>query len=141
MVFVNDSISYDIDNGNEIQICSFTPSSDGIFYVKGNNLFYAAENQIKSNSSTRVTSSGNDGEIFNGIPDWVYEEEVFGTDAATWFSPNGDRFAYAQFDDGEVSEFRYELYEESNNDSYPYPKQVSLRYPKVNPNEAINMNF
>jgi dipeptidyl-peptidase 4 len=64
--------------------------------------------------------------IYNGIPDWVYEEEVLSTDAATWFSPNGNHFAFAQFNDTKVKEAVYDVYGDKQ-----YPEEVHLRYPKV----------
>lgn len=41
--------------------------------------------------------------MFNGVPDWVYEEEVFSADYALWFSPNGEEIAFLRSDETEVS--------------------------------------
>ena len=37
------------------------------------------------------------------ISDWVYEEEVLGTNTAMHISPDGRYLAYAQFNDTKVS--------------------------------------
>ena len=36
-----------------------------------------------------VTSNGETERIFNGRPDWVYEEEVIGDSKMFYWSPNG----------------------------------------------------
>ena len=48
--------------------------------------------------------------IYNGIPDWVYEEEILGTYKALHSSPRGTSLAFARFDDTRVEEFYYTLY-------------------------------
>ncbi len=52
-------------------------------------------------------------------------EEVLGSGGALWFSPNGNKIAIASFNDTNVEEFTYILYEDQ------YEKEVALRYPKV----------
>jgi len=37
----------------------------------------------------RLTTTGEDAIIFNGVPDWVFEEEVFEEAKALWWAPNG----------------------------------------------------
>lgn len=60
-------------------------------------------------------------------PIQVYEEEVLGTDAASWFSPDGKYLAFIRFDDTDVREAVYDLYGEKSQ----YPESVHLKYPKV----------
>ena len=66
-----------------------------------------------------VTQTGRPGVVFNGVADWVYEEEVRQSDKigtnlservqvlsdtrAIWFSPDGDKIAWTQFNDTDVS--------------------------------------
>lgn len=56
----------------------------------------------------RITTDGSES-VFNGVPDWVYEEEVFGADFALWFSPNGEEIAFLRSDETEVSLFATSL--------------------------------
>ena len=53
-------------------------------------------------SAVRLTQNGEVDAIYNGIPDWVYEEEVLGTNTAMHTSPNGQFMLYAQFNDSKV---------------------------------------
>lgn len=76
---------------------------------------------------TRVTFDGS-ATIFNGKPDWVYEEEVFARDYALWWSPDSTHIAYLRFNETNVPEFHLQYYTTSNNS---YPDEVALKYPKV----------
>lgn len=114
-----------IANGEEIQIAFFAPNGNGLAYIQDNNIYYM---NFEFGLPAIITVDGVPGVIYNGIPDWVYEEEVLGTDAATWFSPDGKKLAFIRFDDNKVQEAVYELYGEGDRQ---YPEEVRLRYPKV----------
>ncbi|XP_037044389.1 venom dipeptidyl peptidase 4-like isoform X1 [Bradysia coprophila] len=129
---------YDIESGNEYSIgngellnfCVWSPNGEDVAFVFKNNVFV----RRASGEEIQLTSDGVDGVIYNGVPDWVYEEEVLGSGGALWFSPNGQKIAIGSFDDTEVEEFTYVLYEDQ------YEKEVALRYPKpgrVNPTVAF----
>lgn len=51
----------------------------------------------------RVTFGGEEG-IMNGRPDWLYPEEL-GQSEGYWWSPDGSRIAYLQWDEREVFQF------------------------------------
>ncbi len=44
-----------------------------------NNVYVKEEWDSLPSAVSRVTGDGVEGEVYNGIPDWVYEEEVLGT--------------------------------------------------------------
>lgn len=54
-------------------------------------------------SVVQLTHDGSVDEIYNGIPDWVYEEEVLDTNKALHASPDGKFLAFAQFNDSMVN--------------------------------------
>lgn len=116
---------FKIANGNDIQTAFFSPTSNGLAYIEQNNIFYL--DLDSSNNAITLTNDGVPGIIYNGIPDWVYEEEVLGTDAASWISPDDQYLAFIRFDDTEVKEYAYDVYGEDRQ----YPEEVKLRYPKV----------
>ena len=64
----------------------------------------------RANPDIQVTDDGITDTIYNGIPDWVYEEEILSTNKAMYFSKNGLRMAFAQFNDTKVKEFYYTKY-------------------------------
>lgn len=79
----------------------------------------------------RVTTGGNSS-IFHGVPDWVYEEEVFESDYALWWSPDSAKLAFLRSDETNVDEFFYPVYNPSSdpNKVVPYPEYVTMKYPK-----------
>lgn len=115
---------YKVAGGEEIQTAFIAPNSEVLGYVKDNNIYTV--NLQTLGLPQMITADGETGVIYNGVPDWVYEEEVLGTDAASWFSPNGEKLAYARFDDRLVHEAVYDIYGDNQ-----YPTEVHLRYPKV----------
>jgi dipeptidyl-peptidase 4 len=121
---------YKVANGGEIQICNFEPNGNSIIYILDNTIYYADESLIRSGNSVQISEDGEPGVIYHGIPDWVYEEEMLGSDAAAWFSPDGRYLAYASFNDTLVPDFTYEIYQDGT-DKYLYPEEIHLRYPKV----------
>lgn len=68
--------------------------------------------------------------MFNGIPDWLYEEEILKTDHTLWFSPDGMHLLYISFNDTNVGEYSYPWYDSKNTET-KYPKIEKIRYPKV----------
>ncbi|XP_044266873.1 venom dipeptidyl peptidase 4-like isoform X2 [Tribolium madens] len=119
---------YDIENKNHTQYAQWAPVGHGLVYVYLNNLYYLKTPLAKP---IALTSDGVSGIIYNGVPDWVYEEEVLGTGSALWFSPDGKQFAFASFDDTQVKNFTYFTYGVPGDLTSQYPQKVTIKYPKV----------
>uniref|UniRef100_A0A667ZX50 Dipeptidyl peptidase like 10 n=1 Tax=Myripristis murdjan TaxID=586833 RepID=A0A667ZX50_9TELE len=93
-----------------------------LIYIFENNIYYQSD--VKSNS-LRLTSSGKDGVIFNGIADWLYEEEILQTHVAHWWSPDGERLAFLVLNDSLVPNMalpRFTGLTYPKGKQYPYPK-------------------
>uniref|UniRef100_A0A8C7HPV4 Dipeptidyl peptidase 4-like n=1 Tax=Oncorhynchus kisutch TaxID=8019 RepID=A0A8C7HPV4_ONCKI len=83
----------------------------------------------------QVTSNGKHNKILNGIPDWVYEEEMFSSYEAMWWSPGGRYLAYAEFNDTLVQNIEYSWYGKEQ-----YPDTVIFPYPKPGtPNPVVKL--
>ncbi|XP_015252483.1 PREDICTED: inactive dipeptidyl peptidase 10-like, partial [Cyprinodon variegatus] len=111
-----------------LQFASWGVQGQQLIYIFENNIYY--QNHTQS-SSWRLTSSGQEGVVFNGIADWLYEEEVLDSQVAHWWSPDGSRLAYLTINDTLVPRmvlprFTGSLYPRGM--EYPYPK-VGLRSP------------
>jgi hypothetical protein len=91
-----------------------------------------------STSPIRVTSSGN-ASLFNGVPDWIYEEEVFSNDHTLWWSPDSSKIAFLRLDETEVDEFRFPIYNPTDDSStvVPYTQAVVIKYPKPGYNNPL----
>uniref|UniRef100_A0A182W6X9 Venom dipeptidyl peptidase 4 n=1 Tax=Anopheles minimus TaxID=112268 RepID=A0A182W6X9_9DIPT len=125
-----DESIYHIANQEEVSYCILSPTGESLAYVKDNNVYYRAS--LLDPVERPLTLDGVTGVVYNGIADWVYEEEVFGTDVTLWFSPNGRRLAMASFDDRDVKEFTYQMYGSPDDTDKQYPEEFRIRYPKVN---------
>ena len=78
-------------------------------YVFENNIYIKDITKL-SEKDIQITNDGIIDTIYNGIPDWVYEEEILSTNKAMYFTKTGSRMAFAQFNDTEVEEFYYTKY-------------------------------
>uniref|UniRef100_A0A668ARH6 Fibroblast activation protein, alpha n=1 Tax=Myripristis murdjan TaxID=586833 RepID=A0A668ARH6_9TELE len=76
--------------------------------------------------TVQVTHNGKKNEILNGVPDWVYEEEVFASDRAVWWSSTGKFLAYIELNDTDVQKVEFSWY-----GSDQYPQTVTVPYPKA----------
>ncbi|KAI0396539.1 dipeptidyl peptidase IV N-terminal region-domain-containing protein [Xylariaceae sp. FL0594] len=113
------------DQVGDIQYAEFAPVGDAIAFVRGNNLFISQNGTV-----TQITDDGSS-DMFNGVPDWVYEEEIFGTRSAIWFSPDGQKLAYLGFNETGVETFTVQYFMDNMKVAPVYPKNLELRYPKV----------
>ncbi len=122
-------------------------SPDGNFaaYVMNNNIFLV---DLASMEEKQVTKDGEQNKIINGVPDWVYEEELGLTEAVEW-SPDGSKLAYLRFDESGVREFNLTYYGElyPNESKYKYPKAgesnsiVTVHVYDFNKNKSINVDI
>uniref|UniRef100_A0A8C6UC94 Uncharacterized protein n=1 Tax=Neogobius melanostomus TaxID=47308 RepID=A0A8C6UC94_9GOBI len=116
-----------------LQFASWGVQGQQLIYVFENNIYYQTDVQ---SSSWRLTSSGQDGIIFNGIGDWLYEVEVLKSPVAHWWSPDGSKLAYLTINDTQVPNmllprFTGALYPKG--EEYPYPKMGQ-------PNPTVSLN-
>ena len=72
-----------------------------------------------------VTEDGDPLEVANGVPDWVYEEEVYSTDVTLWWSPDGRMLAYLRFNETGTPITGFDRYSVGN----PYPERHEFSYP------------
>lgn len=106
-----------------VQYFFWAPNGNQYAYVADYNVF------LKSNvnaDAVQVTHNGKENEVLNGIPDWTYEEEVFASNGALWWSTNGVYLAYAEFNDTQVHKIEYTWY-----GSEQYPETLAVPYPKA----------
>ncbi|KAH9882223.1 hypothetical protein J1614_001395 [Plenodomus biglobosus] len=137
-VATGETTPLDPESTGDIQYAEWSPvSSSQIAFVKGNDLYMSTNGTI-----TQITETGGP-DYFNAIPDWVYEEEIFGDRYTLWFSPDGAKIAFLSFNETGVGTFRIPYYIDDNAEYVPvYPRELELRYPKVgtkNPTVGFNL--
>ncbi|KAI9722607.1 MAG: hypothetical protein M1812_001538 [Candelaria pacifica] len=133
-----------INPEGRIQLASWSPKSDAIIFTRDNNLF------LRKLSSTTVAQVTKDGgtELFYGVPDWVYEEEVFSGNSATWWAGDGKFVAFLRTNESTVPEYpiQYFLSRPSGKKPNPgeenYPEVREIKYPKAGaPNPVVHLQF
>lgn len=69
----------------------------------------------------------------------MYEEEVFSSDHALWWSPDSNKIAFLAFDETLVPEFSFPIYNptEDSNTVVPYTTDVVMKYPKPGYNNPL----
>uniref|UniRef100_A0A182MBV6 Venom dipeptidyl peptidase 4 n=1 Tax=Anopheles culicifacies TaxID=139723 RepID=A0A182MBV6_9DIPT len=110
-----------------LNLVEWSPVNHSFVFVYQNNLYYR---ETPTSPEVQITTDGSPS-VYNGIPDWVYEEEVFSTNIATWFSPDGARIAFIRFNDTETPLMKIPIYGPPGNPDYQYPRELTLHYPKV----------
>lgn len=109
-------------SGEELEP-TFSPDGKAIAFVRNSNLFVV---DIAAQRERQLTSDGN-GDILNGILDWVYQEEIYGRGnfKAYWWSHDSSRLAYLQLDEHPVHRFTVV-------DHIPYAQKLEVTaYPQA----------
>ncbi|XP_030604533.1 inactive dipeptidyl peptidase 10-like isoform X2 [Archocentrus centrarchus] len=105
-----------------------------LIYIFENNIYYQSD--VRSNS-LRITSSGMEGVIFNGLTDWLYEEEILHSYLAHWWSPDGERLAFLTINDTLVPNMVLPQFTGST-----YPRGLQYPYPMaghINPTVKLSV--
>ena len=127
-----------------IQLATWSPKSDAIVFTRDNNLF------LRKLSSTDIIQITRDGgsEYFYGVPDWVYEEEVFQGNSATWWAEDGKYVAFLRTNETQVPEYPLEYFVSRPSGVQPapglenYPEERRIKYPKAGaPNPTVDLLF
>ncbi|XP_061776321.1 dipeptidyl aminopeptidase-like protein 6 isoform X2 [Nerophis ophidion] len=106
-----------------LQFAAWGPKGQQLIFIFENNIYYRA---TVESSSIRLVSSGKEGEVFNGLPDWLYEEEILQSYKAHWWSPDGLRLAYMTINDTLVPKMEVPFFTGT-----PYPNTLEYHYPKA----------
>ncbi|XP_057190855.1 dipeptidyl aminopeptidase-like protein 6b isoform X2 [Triplophysa rosa] len=106
-----------------LQYAGWGPKEQQLIFIFENNIYYKAR---VNSPSIRLVSTGSQGVIFNGLADWLYEEEIFQNHIAHWWSPDGLRLAYATINDTLVPKMEIPMFTGAL-----YPAGQEYRYPKA----------
>ena len=129
---------YDLEKENIIRVSdskilhpSFSPLGNKVAYVEGNNMHVL---DLESGEKEDITDDGSFN-IINGNCDWVYEEEFSFTKAYEWGN-DGSYLAYYRFDQTQVPEYNFAVYD------HLYPTDYRYKYPKAGePNSLIDIRI
>uniref|UniRef100_A0AAY4CUM2 Uncharacterized protein n=1 Tax=Denticeps clupeoides TaxID=299321 RepID=A0AAY4CUM2_9TELE len=108
-----------------LQYAAWGPQGSQLVYVFENDIYYQPD---VSSRTMRLSSTGREETVVNGVTDWTYEEEILLTYPALWWSVDGARLAYLTINNSatplmEIPHFLGGTY--PLNILYPYPKAGS----------------
>ncbi len=101
-------------------------------FVEKNNIFLMEKFYDGNKAASKITTDGKENQIFNGITDWLYEEEVLQVTNAMYWSPDSRFLAYVRFDDSQVEEYSLPIYDDTQ-----YTRMNTIRYPKVDSSNPV----
>lgn len=120
--------------GDFLQLAEWSTTGNGLVFVQGNNIYFKPS---VTADAIAITTDGSRS-VGYGTCDWVYEEEVFASKTAVWFSPDGQRLAFVRFDDTNVPVMNIPVYGEAGRPESQYVQSIGLHYPKVGaPNPLV----
>ncbi|KAI5370541.1 putative peptidase S9, prolyl oligopeptidase, catalytic domain, dipeptidylpeptidase IV [Septoria linicola] len=132
------------NTGGRVQLASWSPTSDAVVFTRDNNLFIR---RLDSDVVNQITHDGGK-DLFYGIPDWVYEEEVLADGGATWWSGDGKYVAFFKTDESQVPTFPVQYFFSRPSGKQPkpgeenYPEVRQIKYPKAGaPMSVVSLQF
>ncbi|KAK3393495.1 putative dipeptidyl-aminopeptidase B [Podospora didyma] len=127
-----------------IQLAQWSPTNDAIVYTRDNNMFLR---RVGYNKVIQITTDGGP-EVFNGVPDWVYEEEVLSGASATWWSEDANYIAFLRTNETGVPEYPIQYFVSRPSGQKPaageesYPELRYIKYPKAGAhNPVVDLKF
>lgn len=111
---------------SHLLLAEWNPKSNGILFNFGYDLYYK---KSPVDPEIRITTDGKP-TVYNGVPDWVYEEEVFSSNIAFWFSPDGNLLSFIKFNDTSVPFIDIPIYGPAGMLDFQYPNSRFVHYPK-----------
>lgn len=136
--FLADYYLIDTHKNTRIRMCEqpvrdavISPNGKYVVYAKADNNLYIYKIDFKTEVS--ITTDTNT-DIFNGIADWLYEEE-FGITRLFAFSPDSKMVAFVRLNETEVPSFKWQTMLGLGVQG-SYPELHSLRYPRAGEQNA-----
>ncbi|KIJ55115.1 hypothetical protein M422DRAFT_41182 [Sphaerobolus stellatus SS14] len=131
---------------SKIAYATWSPTGNAIAFVKENDLYVVPSADAlfaspASDHTLRITHTGTSS-LFFGVPDWVYEEEVFSSDFALWWSPSSTHIAFLSLDESKVPDYTFPVYNPTYDSSlvHPYTEFMTMKYPKPGyPNPIVGV--
>ncbi|MFV2072709.1 MAG: DPP IV N-terminal domain-containing protein [Thermoanaerobaculales bacterium] len=109
---------------------TFSPDGTRLGFVRSGDLWWM---ELATGVVHRATDRGDADHLLSGVADWVYEEELE-LGRSFWWSPDGTRLAFLEFDVSPVGVVPIA------SDSMPYPGLELQRYPKAGtPNPLVRL--
>lgn len=135
-----------LDADAVVNYAIWSPTGDAVAFTKDNNLYLRRLGSRANKEVRQITRDGGPN-VFYGIPDWVFEEEVFSSNQGTWWSEDGRYIAFFRANETEVPTYPVQFFVEppdgsKSADDMLYPVTQDLKYPKAgSTNPVVDVRF
>ncbi|EPY53276.1 dipeptidyl peptidase [Schizosaccharomyces cryophilus OY26] len=123
-----------------VSLAVWSPTGHRLAFVYENNIHVLMGNR----EIITLTVDGSES-VFNGLSDWIYEEEVLSSPSTIWWSPDARKLAFLRLNESATPVYQFPLYTtESDTSSYEfnYNRNIQIKYPKVGqPNPTVSLLF
>ena len=133
-----------------LQHAAWLGNTTGLIMISENDIYVRMA--PSASEDARLTDTGVPGVIYNGVPDWLYQEEVLPRPEAIWPSSDGTHLLYATFNDTKVTALEFPWFGTqpghdgasssplSANRRGSFPPSKSVRYPTPgSPNPEVDL--
>eukprot|EP00794_Sanderia_malayensis_P017331 gene17331-19064_t len=110
-----------------IRYAAWCGSESSMLIVLKNNVYFK-HRPWQAGSWYQITTDGIPKSVFNGVPDWVYEEEILSSEHAVDFSEDGKYIVFAKFNSSRVKYYKFTKYGPRSN---AYTSIEKIAYPKA----------
>ena len=118
-----------LSDGGPQQTPVFSPDGNVIAFVRDNNIHLVK--LLYDNAESQITKDGKFGEVINGIPDWVYEEE-FSTNSSLVFTADSKQVVWIRYDESAVKQYTMQWFKgmaPERKEYSEYPGEYTYKYP------------
>ncbi|XP_059617511.1 inactive dipeptidyl peptidase 10 isoform X1 [Phlebotomus argentipes] len=88
-----------------LQFATWLGNTTALVIVADNDIYL--RQSPSDEEDIRLTNTGQTDTIYNGVPDWLYQEEIFSSPEAIWGSSDGTHIMYMSFNDSNVNAMSY----------------------------------
>ncbi|KAF6215218.1 hypothetical protein GE061_009970 [Apolygus lucorum] len=115
---------------SKLRAARWCGNTNTIIVVAEDNNIYLLPSPTEQSTDIRLTDSGQDGLVYHGIPDWLYQEDIVEGEEkeSFWCSLDGSMLLYASYNDTDVRNFRYPTLDTPNT-GQEFPHSSSIPYP------------
>ncbi|XP_066594146.1 inactive dipeptidyl peptidase 10 isoform X2 [Prorops nasuta] len=125
---------------SRLQHATWLGNSTALLMISDNDIYLRLA--PSSLDDFRLTDTGVPGVVYNGVPDWLYQEEVLPRPEVLWPSPTGTHLLFASFNDTRVATLEFPWFASGSSSSFgpdgvvgttrhaaTFPPSKSIRYP------------
>ncbi|XP_069989241.1 inactive dipeptidyl peptidase 10 isoform X5 [Penaeus vannamei] len=114
----------------ELEHVAWVPGAAASLVMVHENDLYIKESP-SSVEVTRITTTGEQNHVYNGVTDYLYHEYILHSVSAVWANAEGTRLCYAAFNDTAVQDAKIPIY------TSIYTTIREVRYPKVDTKNPV----